>query len=160
MRCFSPLKIPGVSINVTCLRMGAEHCAARVRSERLAHEEKELRQVAGDLETALDSNQDDLALVLLHTASAMSLRFPTHIGRRACIQSAGATLLVMAPRQAPAAPVVRVKAYPALEYLEPIYELKLSLDALGPVAGDEARWPALRKRLDKFFGGGPLSERF
>ena len=58
------------------------------------------------------------------------------------------------------APVARIAASPPLEYLEPIYELKLSLDALAPVARDPQRFPALRKRLDKFFGGGPLSEKF
>ena len=53
----------------------------------------------------------------------------------------------------------RARAYPPLEYLEPIYELKLSLDALGAVAAEPARWGALKKRLEGFFGGGLLSER-
>ena len=57
-------------------------------------------------------------------------------------------------------PAARITAYPPLEYLEPIYELKLSLDALAPVAQDPQRWPALKKRLDKFFSGGPVSEKF
>ena len=53
----------------------------------------------------------------------------------------------------------RVATWPPLEYLEPVYELKLSLDALASIAAKKERWPALQKRLDKFFGGGPLSEK-
>ena len=56
-------------------------------------------------------------------------------------------------------PGVRVATWPSIEYLEPIYELKLSLDALQPAVADRAKWPALRKRLGSFFGG-PLSEQY
>lgn len=36
----------------------------------------------------------------------------------------------------------------------------MSLEALATVAADQSRWPQLRRRLDKFFGGGLLSEKF
>ena len=49
--------------------------------------------------------------------------------------------------------------YCACRYLEPIYELKLSLGTLATAAEQRDRWPALKKRLDKFFSGGPISER-
>eukprot|EP00978_Attheya_sp_CCMP212_P025296 scaffold81006_cov42-Attheya_sp.AAC.2 len=52
-----------------------------------------------------------------------------------------------------AASKARVASWPALEYLEPIYELKLSVDALQAGAGDETKWPLLQKRLDQFFKG-------
>ena len=56
---------------------------------------------------------------------------------------------------------MRISAAPPLEYLEPVYELKLSLDALAAVVSenDPARWPALKKRLQRFCGG-PLSEQY
>lgn len=59
-----------------------------------------------------------------------------------------------------ASPVVRVRSYPGTEYLEPLYELSLSLNALSTVAADENKWPSLKKRLAQFFSGGPLSEKF
>ena len=57
------------------------------------------------------------------------------------------------------APAVRITSWPSIEYLEPIYELKLSIDALQVAAAEPTRWPALRQRLDRFFGG-PLSEQY
>ena len=50
---------------------------------------------------------------------------------------------------------------PDLQYLEPIYELKLSLDALRSAVETPTpeRITALRSRLRRFFGG-PLSEQY
>lgn len=88
------------------------------------------------------------------------------LNRRAFTSALASGLLTSLPYAGQAAtssmtiPAARIRAYPPLEYLEPVYELKLSLDALAPVARDPQRFPALKKRLDKFFGGGPLSEKF
>ena len=91
----------------------------------------------------------------------------TPLSRRAAATAAStaAAAIAFAPFASHAAnfivtPAARVTKYPGLEYLEPIYELKLSLDALAPVAKDPSRYPALKKRLDAFFSGGPLSEKF
>jgi hypothetical protein len=46
-----------------------------------------------------------------------------------------------------------------VEYLEPVYELKLSIDALASGVSNSAKWPAIANRLKKFFGG-PLSEQY
>mmetsp|Transcript_9960 Transcript_9960/g.12556 ORF Transcript_9960/g.12556 Transcript_9960/m.12556 type:complete len:282 (+) Transcript_9960:1-846(+) len=54
---------------------------------------------------------------------------------------------------------VRITKYPPLEYLEPIYELKLSVDALKSGMADESKRPYIKKRLDKLFGGGIFSEK-
>ena len=81
--------------------------------------------------------------------------------RRACLRVAIAAAAALPPALTSAStPTARVATYPGVEYLEPIYELKLSLDALAAAAAEPERWPALRKRLDKFFSGGPLSERY
>eukprot|EP00967_Tisochrysis_lutea_P149581 scaffold287813_cov36-Tisochrysis_lutea.AAC.4 len=56
-------------------------------------------------------------------------------------------------------PRANVASWPGVEYLEPIYELKLSIDALASSVTDVARWPAIAARLKRFFGG-PLSEQF
>ena len=84
----------------------------------------------------------------------------TYVLHSASAAAALITLPILPQHASAAATTARVAAYPGLEYLEPIFELKLSLDALGAVASDAARWPALKKRLDSFFGGGPLSEKF
>ncbi len=81
------------------------------------------------------------------------------MSRRAAVASGLATMATFG-RPALADASVRVEQWPGLEYLEPIYELSLSLDALVAVADNPERWPALRQRLKKFFGGGPLSERY
>jgi hypothetical protein len=62
-------------------------------------------------------------------------------------------LSVVASSSSSSASKARVASWPALEYLEPIYELKLSVDALQAGAGDETKWPLLQKRLDQFFKG-------
>lgn len=65
------------------------------------------------------------------------------------------------PAAADAASQARVKAQPGLEYLEPIYELELSIGALeqGLEKGGRESWPSIGERLGKFFGGGLFSER-
>lgn len=111
------------------------------------------------------SARNALSLLLFSCCTAHALRASVvgHIGRRAALSTAAglavSNTLPPSAADAAAATAARVAAYPPLEYLEPIYELKLSLDALGSIAGDSARWPALQKRLDKFFSGGLLSEK-
>ena len=95
-----------------------------------------------------------LLLPLAQTALVTRLPFD----RRAVVTGAVAALHA-APSHAAAAPAVRVSAWPSVEYLEPIFELKLSLDALQAAATEPTRWPALRKRLEVFCGG-PLSEQY
>lgn len=105
-------------------------------------------------------------LTLVHGCAALSAAPPAtrRLNRRAFLSSstAGVAILGAQPRTANAmsGSAIRIRSYPGIEFLEPIFELKLSLDALSAVASDETRWPALKKRLDSFFGGGPLSEKF
>ncbi len=90
------------------------------------------------------------------------------LNRRDAISSAflsaftlGSTFLLSAPNPASAAGI-RVAQYPPLEYLEPIYELKLSVDSLKVVMLDpssKAKRPFIQKRLDKMFSGGIFSEK-
>lgn len=47
----------------------------------------------------------------------------------------------------------RVTAWPGVETLEPMYELKLSIDALRSGVADPTNWPFLQRRLEKFFKG-------
>lgn len=53
----------------------------------------------------------------------------------------------------------RVASWPGIENLEPMYELKLSIDALQTGVVDPNQWPYVQKRLDKFFKGGIFSEK-
>lgn len=62
-------------------------------------------------------------------------------------------------RPARAASHARVKKQPGLEYLEPLYELQLSIQALSDGVKEPTRWPSVQERLDRFFGGGLFSER-
>lgn len=90
--------------------------------------------------------------------------------RRSLLQSfAAATIVPAGPARAAEGVVVvrtsdvRVRAYPPVEYMEPVVELKQLLDALAEGVTDEANWPFVRRRLDKFFAGGPggiFSDRF
>jgi hypothetical protein len=79
----------------------------------------------------------------------------------AAAAAAAAGGLVGFPTAARAASQARVKVQPGLEYLEPIYELELSIGALeqGLEKGGKESWPSIGERLDKFFGGGLFSER-
>jgi hypothetical protein len=72
---------------------------------------------------------------------------------------ASMALVLSAPASSLAASQARVEQWPGVEYLEPIYELKLSVEALSQAAGDASKYPIVTKRLEKFFGGGLLSER-
>ena len=90
--------------------------------------------------------------------AALSLKQPQLSRRSALCGGAAALLPSLLPTRAHAA-AARVAAHPPLEYLEPIYELKLSLDALVAVAPQPERWPALRQRMRRFCGG-PLSEQY
>ena len=90
--------------------------------------------------------------------AALSLKQPQLSRRSALCGGAAALLPSLLPTRAHAA-AARVAAHPPLEYLEPIYELKLSLDALVVVAPQPERWPALRQRMRRFCGG-PLSEQY
>ena len=56
-----------------------------------------------------------------------------------------------------------VSEWPAVEYLEPVVELKQLLDGLVVGVQDESNWPFIRRKLDSFFSGGPggiFSDRF
>ena len=82
--------------------------------------------------------------------------------------AASAVALLGAPSKTPAADAVvvggavqsaRVASWPGIENLDPMYELKLSIDALSSGVADPANWPYVQRRLDKFFQGSIFSER-
>jgi len=90
-------------------------------------------------------------------------RLPTAlsaISRRDAIFSGALVAAGLSAASHPAfAASARIKEYPGLEYLEPIYELSLSVKALQSGIQDTAKWPLVLKRLDSFFRGGLVSER-
>lgn len=53
----------------------------------------------------------------------------------------------------------RVESWPGIESMEPLYELKLSLDAIVDGVKDPKNWPYIQKRLEKFFGGFVINEK-
>jgi len=53
----------------------------------------------------------------------------------------------------------RVAEWPGIDSLEPMYELKVSIDALVNGVAEPKNWPFVEKRLDKFFQGGLFSEK-
>ncbi len=55
--------------------------------------------------------------------------------------------------------IAKVDAWPGIETLEPMFELKLSIDAMSSGVTDAKNWPYIKKRLDKFFKGAILSEK-
>jgi hypothetical protein len=57
------------------------------------------------------------------------------------------------------AKVARVESWPGIDSLEPMYELKLSLDAMVNGVQDPQNWPYVQKRLDTFFSGFIMSEK-
>mmetsp|Transcript_14530 Transcript_14530/g.21429 ORF Transcript_14530/g.21429 Transcript_14530/m.21429 type:complete len:259 (+) Transcript_14530:131-907(+) len=54
---------------------------------------------------------------------------------------------------------IRVSTWPDIVNLEPMYEFKLSIDALQEGVKEREKWPLVKKRLDKFFKGAILSEK-
>lgn len=55
--------------------------------------------------------------------------------------------------------IANVSVWPGIETLEPLYEFKLSVDALQTAVIDPKNWPYVQKRLDRFFKGAILSEK-
>ena len=53
----------------------------------------------------------------------------------------------------------RVAVWPGIEGLEPMYELKLSIDAVATGIQDVTSWPYIQRRLDKFFSGFIVNEK-
>lgn len=53
----------------------------------------------------------------------------------------------------------RVETWPGIEGLEPMYEFKLSIDALTKGVSEPKNWPFIQKRLDKFFSGFIVNEK-
>ena len=99
-----------------------------------------------------------LAIALLVATDGLLCR-STKPSRRHLLQSfAVASTSQLLPAIARAAEVtvvrvtdVRVSEWPPVEYMEPMVELKQLLDGLVDGVKDEANWPSIRKRLDRFF---------
>ncbi|KAL1498889.1 hypothetical protein AB1Y20_013413 [Prymnesium parvum] len=94
-------------------------------------------------------------LLLTSAAALLAPPLPT---RRQLLGGVSSLALGL-PAVARAAPPARLASSPAVELLEPLVELRLSLDALQPAAARAEAWPALRRRLEAFCGG-PLSEQY
>ncbi|CAJ1954694.1 unnamed protein product [Cylindrotheca closterium] len=71
----------------------------------------------------------------------------------------GAGILVSNPTPSVASSTARVQKWPGVEYLEPVYELKLSFEAIAKASEDESQYASLQQRLEKFFKGTIYSER-
>jgi len=71
----------------------------------------------------------------------------------------GASLALLNPSPSWASSTARVQKWPGVEYLEPVYEFQLSVQALAGAAEDESEFPGLKKRLEQFFKGAIFSER-
>lgn len=52
-----------------------------------------------------------------------------------------------------------MESYPGIESLEPLYEFKLSVDAVANGVRDPANWSFIKRRLDGFFGGFIVNEK-
>lgn len=78
-----------------------------------------------------------------------------------------ATTIIPQSSKAASSSSIRILQYPSLEYLEPIYELKLSIDALEKglllsSSNDDTSQRQrinIQKRLEKLFAGGIFSEK-
>jgi hypothetical protein len=70
-------------------------------------------------------------------------------------------VLTLSPSKALAASSARVATWPSIEYLEPLYELKLSVQALAQAvaSSDTTKFGMVQQRLEKLFSGGIFSER-
>ena len=58
---------------------------------------------------------------------------------------------------------VKVNAFPGIEYMEPMIEFQQAMDALVDGSQDPTQYPFIKRRLDRFFSGGPggiFSDRF
>jgi hypothetical protein len=82
----------------------------------------------------------------------------THVVVLGNLLSAGG-VLTLSPGQVMAASSARVETWPSIEYLEPLYELKLSVQALVQAATDTSKFGLVQQRLEKWFSGGIFSER-
>lgn len=92
----------------------------------------------------------------------------THaISRRAALATSSFLLFPLPPSHASTTSAViggatqsaRVETWPGIEGLEPMYELKLSIDAISSAVSDPTNWPSIKKRLDTFFSGFLVNEK-
>lgn len=63
------------------------------------------------------------------------------------------------PSSATISSSARIESYPGIESLEPLYEFKLSIDAIVTGVQDPKNWPFIQKRLEKFFAGFIVNEK-
>ena len=78
---------------------------------------------------------------------ALTASLPSH--------AAGGNIAAMQLTQAPA----RIESWPSIASLEPIYEFKLSVDAIAAGVQDRDKWAFIQKRLESFFGGFIVNEK-
>lgn len=89
---------------------------------------------------------------------------PTDVTRRS-ILSAGAAVALPLLGANPSSAIggsqssVRVESWPGIEGLEPLYEFKLSVDAIVKGVQDPANWDFVQKRLKSFLGGFIINEK-
>lgn len=55
--------------------------------------------------------------------------------------------------------LARVESWPGAESLEPLYEFRLSVDAIAGGVRDPKNWPFIQRRLEAFFGGFIINEK-
>ena len=110
--------------------------------------------------TSHESRNESLLQRTDESSSCSRRNFLSSAGGSVIVASIfGTSALTAQPQVAAAASTVRVAEWPNLAYLEPIYELNLSINALAKTVGDTSKWPVVLKRLEKFFKGALLSEK-
>ena len=98
------------------------------------------------LTSPMPSNADDA----IATGTATALK-PTMEGGETTASAASSGIF--------ATQSARVAVWPGIEGLEPMYELKLSIDAVVTGIQDVSSWPYIQRRLEKFFSGFVVNEK-
>ncbi|KAL7553232.1 hypothetical protein ACHAWF_017315 [Thalassiosira exigua] len=158
---FAALAFAGLP-RIDCLAFQLQHPRARKRVPT-----KRARNIINSSPYRSDAPQrgddaDGIASSVEDVSSPLVSRRST---LRAGAAAAALSLMAAAPRPSSATVVggartsARVETWPGIESLEPLYEFKLSLDAVAAGVKDPNNWPYVRKRLESFFGGFIVNEK-
>ena len=118
-------------------------------SRRKAH-----RKEGADIADAADFVSGAPVLSRRSAFSALAVALPLSADAKKHRANAAAAVALGGATQS-----ARVASWPGVESLEPLYEFKLSLDAIALGVRDRDKWPYIKKRLDAFSGGFILNEK-
>jgi hypothetical protein len=159
--CQASFQLERLPLLPSCIRSrSATHCRVTTLCLSTTH------QPMSDDDTVVDTSSSTAVAVTSCTRRAALFGW-TRWSAAAALATVTTTTTFPAPVAAAAIvgggaatqSAVRVASWPGIETLEPLYELKLSIDAITVDVKDANNWSAIQARLERFFQGFIVNEK-